>query len=214
MTDLFYEAKTYVANILMLYAMPVAKAVAAVRGLDPKIICPSHGVVWRSKIKEILDAYDRWDCCTPERKVIVIYDTMWKSTEMMAEAIVEGAIAEGGPALDVKLFNVRANTGTLSGHGDPGCGGHRRRLAHAERHADAGGGGCLDLFEGLAPGQQGGLCVRQLWLGPRRSGRGGALSAHHEGGIAAPRVEAPVQAARRRGWRNAARRAACWRAMP
>ena len=42
----------------------------------------------------------------------MLYDTMWKSTEMMAEAIVEGALAEGGPALDVKLYHVRATTGT------------------------------------------------------------------------------------------------------
>lgn len=111
--ELFYETKTYVANILMLYTVPVTKAVAAVKALDPRIICPSHGVVWRSKIKEMLAGYDRWDVCAPARKVMVVYDTMWKSTEMMAEAIVAGAIAEGGPALDVKLFNVRANTGTV-----------------------------------------------------------------------------------------------------
>jgi flavorubredoxin len=111
--ELFYETKTYVANILMLYTVPVTKAVAAVKALDPKIICPSHGVIWRSKIKEMLEGYDQWDVCKPVRKVMVVYDTMWKSTEMMAEAIVAGAIAEGGPALDVKLFNVRANTGTV-----------------------------------------------------------------------------------------------------
>lgn len=110
--DLFYETKTYVANILMLYTMPVAKAVAAVRGLNPAIICPSHGVVWRSFISRMLDAYDLWDVCAPVRKVMVMYDTMWHSTEMMAEAIVAGAIAEGGPAVDVKLFHVRATTGT------------------------------------------------------------------------------------------------------
>ncbi|MGD9781009.1 MAG: FprA family A-type flavoprotein [Kiritimatiellia bacterium] len=110
--DLFYETKTYVANILMLYSVPVAKAVAAVRKLDPAIICPSHGVVWRSQVKRMLDAYDQWDVCKPVRKVVVMYDTMWKSTEQMAEAIVAGAIAEGGPALDAKLFHVRATTGT------------------------------------------------------------------------------------------------------
>lgn len=111
-TVLMFEAKTYVANILMLYSVPVAKAVAVVRQLDPKIICPSHGVVWRSKVKAMLDLYDQWDVCKPVRKVVVFYDTMWKSTEQMAEAIVEGAIAEGGPALDVKLYHVRATTGT------------------------------------------------------------------------------------------------------
>lgn len=110
---LFEEAKTYVANILMLYTVPVTKAVAAVKSLNPQIICPSHGVVWRSKIQRMLDAYDKWDICAPVRKVVVLYDTMWKSTEMMAEAIVAGAIAEGGPGLDVKLLHVRANTGTV-----------------------------------------------------------------------------------------------------
>ncbi|MGD9611664.1 MAG: FprA family A-type flavoprotein [Kiritimatiellia bacterium] len=110
--ELFEEAKTYVANILMLYSMPVAKAVAAVRQLDPAIICPSHGVVWRSHVARMLDAYDRWDVCAPVSKVVVLYDTMWKSTEAMAEAIVQGAIAEGGPGLAVKLFHVRSTTGT------------------------------------------------------------------------------------------------------
>ena len=98
-TVLFHEAKTYVANILMLYTGPVTKAVAAVRGLDPAIICPSHGVVWRRKVREMLDLYDRWDVCAPVRKVLVLFDTMWKSTEMMAAAIVE-------------RFHVRATTGT------------------------------------------------------------------------------------------------------
>ena len=111
--ELFYEAKTYVANILMLYTVPVTKAVAAVKQLDPAVICPSHGVVWRSKIAQMLAGYDRWDVCAPVRKVVVMYDTMWKSTEQMAEAIVDGAIAEGVPGLEVKLFNVRANTGTV-----------------------------------------------------------------------------------------------------
>ena len=92
--------------------MPVTKAVAAVRQLAPAIICPSHGVVWRTHVARMLDAYDRWDVCAPVRKVVVLYDTMWKSTEAMAEAIVQGAIAEAGPAVEVKLCHVRATTGT------------------------------------------------------------------------------------------------------
>lgn len=109
---LFFETKTYVANILMLYTVPVTKAVAAVRKLDPRIIAPSHGVVWRSQVKRMLDLYDQWDVCQPVRKVIVMYDTMWKSTELMAEAILEGAMAEGGSRVEGKLFHVRATTGT------------------------------------------------------------------------------------------------------
>ncbi len=109
---LYFEAKTYVANILMLYAGPVTKAVAAVRRMDPAIIAPSHGVVWRSQVKRMLDFYDQWAVCKPVRKVVVMYDTMWKSTEAMAEAIVQGVLAEGGPAVEAKLMHVRSTTGT------------------------------------------------------------------------------------------------------
>ena len=76
------------------------------------MICPSHGVVWRTQVARLLDAYDQWAVCAPVRKAVVLYDTMWKSTEAMAEAIAQGAIAAGGPAVEVKLFHVRATTGT------------------------------------------------------------------------------------------------------
>ncbi len=113
MDVLMEEAKTYVANILMPYPRPVATAVAAVRKLNPEIIAPSHGVIWRGgQVKTILDAYDRWAPCTPVRKVLVLYDTMWKSTEQMALAIVEGAVAEAGPTVDVQLIHIPQSTRT------------------------------------------------------------------------------------------------------
>jgi flavorubredoxin len=104
---LMFEAKTYVANILMLYTLPVSKAVEAVRQLAPLVLAPSHGLIWRGEgVETILSAYDKWDKCTPQRKVLVLYDTMWKSTELMALAIVEGAVEEAKEAVDVKLLRI------------------------------------------------------------------------------------------------------------
>jgi len=44
---------------------------------------------------KIVQAYLQWCRQEPERKAVVIYDTMWHSTEKMAEAINAGILAEG-----------------------------------------------------------------------------------------------------------------------
>jgi len=103
------EAKTYYANILMPYGKPVAAAVEAVGGLDIDIIAPSHGVIWRKDLGTIISAYQDWSVCKPARKVVVIYDTMWNSTEKMARAIYEGAKRDG---VEVKLRCVRSSSMT------------------------------------------------------------------------------------------------------
>ena len=100
------EAKTYYANIVMLYARSIRATLTAAGGLDIGMIAPSHGVIWRKDIGTILKAYDEWTLHKPARKVLVVFDTMWKSTEMMANAIVKGVLDCG---VDVRVFNVNAS---------------------------------------------------------------------------------------------------------
>lgn len=104
------EAKTYFANIVMLYSKPIQRALDRTKDYDIEIIAPSHGVIWRSNIADIIAAYQDWVKLKPEPKVLVVYDTMWKSTELMANAIMEGVMETDA---DVKLFNVRANNMTV-----------------------------------------------------------------------------------------------------
>ena len=85
------EAKAYYANIVMLYGRPIAQTMARAAEMDIEMIAPSHGVIWRSHIKEVFAAYQKYVVCKPTPKVIVLYATMWKSTELMAEAILAGA---------------------------------------------------------------------------------------------------------------------------
>ena len=84
------EAKAYYANIVMLYGRPIAQTLAKAAELEIEMIAPSHGVIWRSHIKEVFEAYQKWVVCKPTPKVIVLFASMWKSTEKMAEAILEG----------------------------------------------------------------------------------------------------------------------------
>jgi len=101
------EARTYYANILMPYGASTAKAMDSVSGLDIEMIATSHGVIWRSHIPQILEAYTRWTSGRPQPKVIVLYDTMWESTAAMARAFEEGA---AHPGVHVKVIHVRRNT--------------------------------------------------------------------------------------------------------
>jgi flavorubredoxin len=101
------EAKAYYANIVMPFGKPVAAALAKAAKLDIHMIAPAHGVIWRSHVGKILQAYENWSVCRPKPKVLVIYDTMWDSTGRMARAIHEGASIEGVEAV---LLHVRLST--------------------------------------------------------------------------------------------------------
>lgn len=95
--EMMTQAKKYFANILLLYAPRILKLLEKVvaSGLRIDMICPDHGVIWRKDPGKIIDAYFRWSRQETEKKALVIYDTMWKSTEAMANAVAEG-IAETG----------------------------------------------------------------------------------------------------------------------
>ena len=106
--DIMPHAKKYFANILLLYAPQVLKLVDKVTdmGLSIDMICPDHGIIWRDDPSKIINAYVKWSRQKPKRKALVVYDSMWHSTEMMADAIVE---ALGDEGVDARPFNLRSD---------------------------------------------------------------------------------------------------------
>ncbi len=99
------HAKKYYANILLLYSAKTLKLLKKVTGLglEFNMICPDHGVIWRRDMAKIIDAYLRWSEQVTENKALVIYDTMWHSTQQMAEAIVAGLSEAGVYAVPMDL---------------------------------------------------------------------------------------------------------------
>jgi flavorubredoxin len=99
------HAKKYFANILLLYAPMISKLIDRVTnlGLDIQTICPDHGIIWRKDPAKIIQAYARWSKQTLKAKAVVVYDTMWQSTEKMANAIAEAMAAEGVAVRPMKL---------------------------------------------------------------------------------------------------------------
>lgn len=96
-STLEYEGATYYANIVLPYSAIVLKALdkVAAAGLKIKIIAPDHGPIWRKDIGWIIDLYKKWATQKPTAKAVVVYATMWHSTEKMARAISE-ALARSG----------------------------------------------------------------------------------------------------------------------
>jgi flavorubredoxin len=102
------QAQKYFANILLLYSPLVLKLVEKVTrmGLPIKMICPDHGVMWRKDPVKIIRAYTEWAQQKPEKKALVIYDSMWHSTQTIAEAIVEALAQEGVDARPMHLRTI------------------------------------------------------------------------------------------------------------
>lgn len=98
------EAKKYYANILMCYGKQMQHVFPILSKLDIEMIAPSHGVIWRSHISDILDDYAKWSKNEPEERALVVYDSMWHSTEKLAVTITEAFKEKGIP---VKLFDIK-----------------------------------------------------------------------------------------------------------
>jgi len=98
------EATKYYANIVLPFGAQVKKALQALSGLEINMIAPSHGIIWRKYLNEIIQKYKSWADNTTEEKAIVVYDTMWGSTEKVAETISNVFINKGIPT---ELINLK-----------------------------------------------------------------------------------------------------------
>jgi len=107
-SELMAHALKYYANILLPYSALIQKLIADIQKLDLRIsmIAPDHGLIWRENPLQIVEAYDRWSRQIARQKALIIYDTMWHSTEMMAKAIADGMVENG---VSVKLMDLAAN---------------------------------------------------------------------------------------------------------
>ena len=147
------EAKTYYANIVMLYGRPIAETMKRAAEMDIEMIAPSHGVIWRSHIKEVFEAYQKWVVCKPRPKVVVLYATMWQSSEKMARTILEGAQECN---VEAQLFNVDAT--------------HMTRIVTEVLDCAAVAIGSPTLNNGIMPSMAGVLCYMK---GLRPTGKKG-----------------------------------------
>jgi len=91
------HAKKFFANLIVPLAPKVLKKLDEVTklGIPIDMIAPSHGIIWRSYVGDLLNSYVSWCNGAAKDKVTIVYDTMHHSTDLMAQSIAEGVMAEG-----------------------------------------------------------------------------------------------------------------------
>jgi flavorubredoxin len=99
------EAAKYYANIVLPYGNQVLKVLDAVSSLKVDMIGPSHGLIWREPehIQKIVTSYQKWASHTTDPRVVIVYDTMWHSTERMAQRLYTTLDRKGIP---VKMMHL------------------------------------------------------------------------------------------------------------
>ena len=100
--ELLVYAQRYFGEIMMPFRVMGQKAIEKLNGLEIKIIAPSHGPIHRNTGR-ILDAYRRWTNGETKKKAIIVYVTMWNSTEKMIQAISDTLISEG---VEIAKYNL------------------------------------------------------------------------------------------------------------
>jgi flavorubredoxin len=102
----FYESemRRYYSNIVGKYSNMVQKALCKLKGTPVRIICSTHGPVWRSEPSKVISLYDKWSRHESEPGVVVAFASMYGYTEQMADYIAR-RLAEQG-VRDIRVFDV------------------------------------------------------------------------------------------------------------
>ena len=111
-SELEDAVKDYYANILMPFGALIKNKIAEIQklGLEVDMIAPDHGIIWRKDPSRIINMYLDMANGKTDLRVVIIYDTMWKSTEQMTVPIMQGIKDEG---IDVRVIKLRASPASM-----------------------------------------------------------------------------------------------------
>jgi len=100
--DLLVHAQRYWGEIMMPFRIMAQRALEKIKDLEIEMIAPSHGPIHRNT-ERILNAYKKWANGETKRKAIIVYATMWNSTEKMIQPVAEALTSEG---IEIALHNL------------------------------------------------------------------------------------------------------------
>lgn len=86
--DWLPDARRYYTNIVGKYGPQVQNLLKKASNLEIKMICPLHGVIWRSNLEYIIEKYDKWSKYEPEKNsVLIIYSSVYGNTESVVNTL-------------------------------------------------------------------------------------------------------------------------------
>ncbi|CZT54993.1 Nitric oxide reductase [Eubacteriaceae bacterium CHKCI005] len=103
--DWLSDARRYYGNIVGKYGPQVQSALKKLSGLDIRMICPLHGLVWRNDLGYLLDKYDHWSRYQPEEHTVAIfYGSMYGDTENAVDLLASGLVEAG--VKNISVYDV------------------------------------------------------------------------------------------------------------
>ena len=82
------EMRRYYSNIVGKLGAPVNAILKKLSSVEISCICPSHGLIWRKDIDEVIKKYQKWANIEAEEEgVVIIYGSMYGHTTEMAEIL-------------------------------------------------------------------------------------------------------------------------------
>ena len=109
--------RKYMVNVIGHYRDFVIKGLNKLRdsGIQPKIIAPGHGLLWRKEINRIIREYSRWDIQESIKgKVTIVYTSMYGYVEnAIKEAISELKKQGVNPVIHKFTDKYRSNVGDV-----------------------------------------------------------------------------------------------------
>lgn len=96
------EMRRYYSNIVAKYSNMVQKAFAKVSDIRIKMICPSHGLLWKEPEK-VIGLYNAWSKYESKNEVVIAFASMYGNTEQIADYL-GSLFAEAG--MKVHTFDL------------------------------------------------------------------------------------------------------------
>jgi flavorubredoxin len=93
----FYEEEVmrYFTNVVGKYCPHTQRALKKVESMDVKMLAATHGPVWRTDLKYIMDRYQKWSTYTTEPGAVIVYGSMYGNTAKMADVIARQLAVRG-----------------------------------------------------------------------------------------------------------------------
>jgi flavorubredoxin len=94
------ECLRYYANIVSSFSTFVERAAQKLSALDIAAVAPSHGIIWRAEPKRIFEryrTYAAWSKGPAEKRIAVLWGSMYGNTKRGVDAVIRGIERENVP---------------------------------------------------------------------------------------------------------------------
>jgi len=101
---LLSETERYYANIISSFASFTLRAIKKLEALDIKVVCPSHGIIWRQDPLKVVKIYERlanYGKGKREKEITLIWSSMYGNTQALVDSIIKGVESVKGVKLHI-----------------------------------------------------------------------------------------------------------------